>query len=108
MTDYEPFLNRWQSAGVLDADSAGRIRAWESAQQALQPAMRVPEQRIDTRESGLAWQGRVALILGGILLASGIILFVSSLWDQLGPSMRYLLVVAMVTVFLLGGAIARD
>jgi uncharacterized membrane protein len=108
MTDYEQFLNRWQLAGVLEADSAERIRAWESAQQRLQPAMRIPEQKIGARESGLAWQGRVALILGGILLASGIILFVSSHWDQLGPGMRYLLVMAMLTVFHLGGAITRD
>src|SRR6185503_1392221 len=102
MPDYESFLKRWQSAGVLDADAASRIRAWE--------AMRKPESspERETRESGLAWQGRVALILGGILLASGIILFVSSHWDQLGPGMRYLLVIVMITVFHLGGAITRD
>lgn len=56
----------------------------------------------------MAWQGRVALILGGILLASGVALFVSAHWDQLGPGMRYLLVMAMVTIFHLGGAIARE
>jgi uncharacterized membrane protein len=56
----------------------------------------------------MAWQGRVALILGGILLASGVILFVSAHWDQLGRNMRYLLVMAMVTVFHLGGAVTRQ
>ena len=56
----------------------------------------------------MAWQGRVALILGGILLASGVILFVSSHWDQLGPGMRYALVMVMVTIFHLGGAITRE
>ena len=107
MPDYESFLNRWQSAGVLDADTAARIRSWESGQ-APAALLRTPEPKTAARESGLAWQGRVALILGGILLASGIILFVSSHWDQLGPGMRYLLVMAMVTVFHLGGAVTRD
>ena len=106
MPDYEPLLNRWLSAGVLDRDAAARIRSWESAQQSL-PPQRISEPKQEARESGLAWQGRVALILGGILLASGIVLFVSAHWDQLGPGMRYLLVMAMVSVFHLGGAITR-
>jgi uncharacterized membrane protein len=106
MPDYEPLLNRWLSAGVLDREAAARIRSWESAQQSL-PSQRISEPKQEARESGLAWQGRVALILGGILLASGIVLFVSAHWDQLGPGMRYLLVMAMVSVFHLGGAITR-
>lgn len=107
MNDYDPYLNRWQSAGVLAAETADRIREWESAQRKPAP-VGATTPKSDARESGLAWQGRVALILGGILLASGIVLFVSSHWDQLGPGMRYLLVMAMVTVFHLGGAIARE
>ena len=107
MPDYDSLLNRWQSAGVLDADSAARIRSWESEQKPATP-QHLLEPKLDSRESGLAWQGRVALILGGILLASGIILFVSSHWDQLGPGMRYVLVMAMVTIFHMGGAITRD
>jgi uncharacterized membrane protein len=108
MPDYESFLNRWQSAGVLDADTAGRIRSWESAQISTMAASHVAEAKTDSRAAGIAWQGRVALILGGILLASGVVLFVSSHWDQLGPGMRYLLVMAMVTIFHLGGAASRD
>ena len=108
MPDYESFLSRWQSAGVLDADSAARIRAWESAQSAARITPRAADARSETRVAGMAWQGRVALILGGILLASGIILFVSAHWDQLAPGMRFLLVIAMVSVFHLGGAVVRD
>jgi len=107
MHDYESSLNRWQSAGLLDAETASRIRSWESAQQPVLPR-RAPEREAETQETGLAWQGKVALILGGILLASGIVLFVSAHWDQLGPGMRYLLVLAMLTVFHLGGAILRE
>jgi uncharacterized membrane protein len=107
MHDYESLLNRWQSAGVLDADAAVRIRNWESEQQPA-PPLPAPERKPQIQETGLAWQGRVALILGGILLASGIVLFVSAHWDQLGPGMRYLLVMAMVTVFHLAGAIMRE
>src|SRR3954470_8045756 len=103
MIDYESLLNRWQSAGVLDADAAARIRSWESAQ-TLAQLPRIPDTKVEGRESGLAWHGRVALILGGILLASGVILFVSSHWDQLGPGMRFLLVMFMVTIFHMGGA----
>ena len=87
MPDYESFLNRWQSAGVLDADAAARIRSWESAQNRFDSCA---HSRAESRSqaSGIAWQGRVALILGGILLASGVVLFVSAHWDQLGPGMR--------------------
>lgn len=99
MPDYESLLDRWQSAGVLDADSATRIRLWEAAQGPT----------TESRVSGIAWQGRVALILGGILLASGLILFISAHWDQLAPGQRYLLVLAMVAIFHLGGAgVRRD
>ncbi len=92
MADFESLLNRWQTAGVLDADSAARIRTWEQEQ---------------TRPAGLRWQGMVALILGAILLACGVVLFVSARWDQMGPGLRYLLVIAMVAVFHLAGAVAR-
>jgi uncharacterized membrane protein len=92
MADIDTLLNRWQTAGVLDAEAAGRIRAFESEQ---------------TRPAGLRWQGMVALTLGAILLACGVVLFVSAHWDELGPGARYALVMGMVAVFHLGGAWAR-
>ena len=93
MADIDTLLNRWQSAGVLDAEAAGRIRAFEAEQ---------------TRPAGLRWQGMVALILGAILLACGVVLFVSAHWDELGPGARYALVMGMVAVFHLGGSWARN
>ena len=93
MADHESLLNRWQKAGVLDAEAASRIRAFESEQ---------------VRPTGLRWQGIVALILGAILLACGVVLFVSAHWDAIGPGARYLLVIAMVAVFHLAGGWARE
>jgi uncharacterized membrane protein len=93
MADIESLLNRWQTAGVLDAETAGRIRTWETDQK--QP-------------SGLRWQGMVALILGALLLASGVALFVSAHWDELGPAARFAVVIAMVTVFHGAAAYTRD
>lgn len=92
MTDIESLLNRWQTAGALDAEAAARIRAFEERQET---------------PGGLRWQGMVALILGAILLACGVALFVSAHWDELGPAGRDAIVIAMVAVFHLGGGFAR-
>ena len=93
MADIEGLLNRWQTAGVLDEEASRRIRAWESQQE---------------RPAGLRWQGLVALILGAILLACGVVLFVSAHWDELGPGPRLSLVLAMVAAFHLAGAFTRS
>ncbi len=92
MADFESLLNRWQSAGVLDAEVARRIRAWEAEQK---------------KPAGLRWQVIVVLILGAILLACGVVLFVSAHWDEIGPGARFALVLAMVSVFHLSGSWAR-
>ena len=92
MADIESLLTRWQMAGVLDAEVAKRIRGWESEQK---------------HHHGLHWQGLVALILGGILLACGVALFVSAHWDQIGPGARFAVVLGMVSLFHLGGALTR-
>ncbi|MGB8031617.1 MAG: DUF2157 domain-containing protein [Terracidiphilus sp.] len=94
MPDIESLLTRWQSAGVLDAETAARIRAHESQASTDAP-------------SGLKWQGITALILGAILLACSVVLFVSAHWDQLGPGARFTLVCAMVAVFHIAGGFAR-
>lgn len=93
MADIEALLNRWQTAGVLDAGAAARIRAHEQEH---------------ARPGGLRWQGITALILGAILLACGVALFVSAHWDELAPGARFALVLAMVAVFHLGGGLVRE
>ena len=94
MANIESLLNRWQTAGVLDAEMAGRIRTYESERNSLAAQS----------SKRLGWQGTVALILGAILLACGVVLFVSAHWDEIGPGARYALVMAMVALFHLGGA----
>ena len=98
MADIESLLNRWQTAGVLDEEMAGRIRAYESER----------DSQSVQRSTRLGWQGTVALILGAILLACGVVLFVSAHWDEIGPGSRYALVMAMVAVFHIGGAATQD
>ena len=92
MADIEWLLNRWQTAGVLDAEAAARIRVFEEKQE---------------KPGAVGWQGMVALILGAILLACGVALFVSAHWDELGPGARYAIAIAMVTVFHLAGGLVR-
>jgi uncharacterized membrane protein len=93
MPDLENYLSRWQSAGLIDAALAARLREHESA---------------GRERSGMQWQVLIALILGGILLAAGVALFVNAHWDQISPLSRYLLVMAMVGVFHIGGGVARS
>jgi uncharacterized membrane protein len=119
MADIESWLTRWQTAGVLDAETAARIRAHE-AEAVLQPG----ETRMQREQAGdagsegraadhpatqmgLRWQGVTALILGAILLACGVVLFVSAHWDEMGPGARFALVCAMVALFHLGGGMTR-
>ena len=101
MADIDPLLNRWQSAGVLDSDTAARIRAFETAAAAANT--RGPQARMLTA----GWQSMTALILGAILLACGVALFVSAHWNELAPASRLALVLAMVSVFHLAGAFTR-
>jgi hypothetical protein len=110
MPDLESLLTRWQSAGVLDADTAARIRALESqnaAQGTAQPGGQPAAAPSTSTPAGLKWLVVTGLILGAILLACGVVLFVSSHWDQLGPGERYLLVIAMVAVFHIAGGLTR-
>jgi len=87
--DWEGHLDRWTTAGLMDADSASRIRAWESKRSGPQ---------------GLGWPIRIALAFGAILLAAGVLLFVSAHWDELSRAGRMSLLVATVAVLHGGGA----
>jgi uncharacterized membrane protein len=88
---WQSALARWTTAGVVDAATADRIRAWEA------------------EHGGDAGRSRLALIafgLGGLLLIAGVLLFVAAHWDDLSPAGRFALVLAMIGVAHLGGAFA--
>jgi MFS family permease len=86
-------LERWTSAGVLDAAGAERIRAFEA-----------------TREQAphLRWPMLLASGFGALLLGAGVLLFVSSHWDALSPATRFLLVLGLVALFHVAGALTGD
>ena len=84
-------LKRWLEAGLVDAATAERIRAFEAAQ------------------GGALRQGRLTLIvfaLGALLLTAGVLLFVAAHWDAIPPSGRFALVLSAVAVLHAGGAFA--
>lgn len=88
---WESSLERWTEAGLLDPATADRIRAWESGR---------------GRGGALRWPARLALGLGGLLLAAGVLLFVAAHWDSLSPGQRFALLLAAVAGFHLAGALA--
>lgn len=85
----ERTLNRWLAAGVIDEAAAGRIREFESRSQ-----------------PGLRWPMLVALALGGLMMAAGLLLFVAAHWDRLSPAARMALGVGAMAAFHVGGAFA--
>ncbi|SBO44947.1 DUF2157 domain-containing protein [Cyanobium sp. NIES-981] len=69
-------LERWQAAGLIDDDTAERIRGWEARHLAPSaPSLRIPT--------------LVAVSLGGVLLAAGVLLLVSTHWEALSPGQQY-------------------
>jgi len=86
---WERLLARWTEAGVLDAESAARIRAFEL------------ERAGPTR---LRWPMLIALAFGALTLGAGVLLFVSAHWDALSPQARFAVVVLLVAVFHVAGA----
>jgi uncharacterized membrane protein len=89
----EKRLERWVSAGVVDASTATRIRTFEESQS--------PSER-------LRWPVLLAVALGGVLLCAGVLLFVSAHWDELSPAWRFTLVLILVAVFPLAGALTEE
>jgi uncharacterized membrane protein len=88
---WEKNLQRWVGAGLIDAATAGRVRAYETE-----------------HSEALRWPIRVALALGVIMVGAGVLLFVSAHWDELSPSARFSLVLLMVGVFHVAGALTVE
>jgi uncharacterized membrane protein len=86
-------LDRWISAGVLDAGTAARIRTFEESQS--------PGER-------LRWPILLALGLGGLLLCAGVLLFVAAHWEELSPAARFTLVLFLVAIFPVCGSLTAE
>jgi uncharacterized membrane protein len=86
-------LERWISAGVLDASTAARIRTFEES--------RGSSER-------LRWPVLLAVALGGVLLSAGVLLFVAAHWDELSPAWRFTLVMFLVALFPVAGALTEE
>ncbi len=92
--DWRHLLDRWQAAGLIDSETSQRIGAWETR---------------EARPARFEWPVLLALILGGIALGAGLLLFVAANWDRLSPGTRFSLVLCLVGIFHFTGAISsRD
>src|ERR1039457_4436048 len=87
--ELESSLDRWVEAQILEHQQADRIRQFESAH--------APRRRA-------RWPVIMAVAFGGIMLAAGVLLFVSAHWDELPAFQRMALLVLAVGGFHLGGA----
>ena len=76
-------LQRWVEAGLLDSQSAERIRSFETSHES----------------PGMRWPVVFAIAFGSIMVAAGILLFVAAHWEDLSPTERFLLVLAMISGF---------
>lgn len=86
-------LRRWLAAGVLDAETAERIRVHEAALGS---------------GGSLRWPIRLALAAGALLLCAGVLLFVSAHWDDISPSARFGLVLTLTAIFHVAGAFVAE
>lgn len=87
-------LERWHAAGFIDAETSDRIVAYEES---------------EARPARLEWPVALALILGGIAIGAGLLLFVAANWQRLSPNTRFGIVLFLVALFHFAGAVSsRD
>lgn len=89
---WETSLARWADAGVVDVETAARVRAYEAA-------------HADT--AALRWPIMLALVFGALALGAGVMLFVGAHWDDMSPSVRFGLVTALVAAFHVAGTLVE-
>ena len=88
-------LRRWLQAELIDADIAEAIQRWEDSQL---------NQSKHSSVRHLTVPIRLTILLGSLLLAAGLLLFVSAHWDQMPPLWRVSLILFIVIALHAGGA----
>lgn len=91
--DLEPSLERWVAANLINEQQASAIRQWE-ADRAPQARARLPI--------------LIGLAFGGLMLATGILLFVSAHWEELSPLARMSILVTTVAGLHVAAAFCRE
>jgi hypothetical protein len=92
-SDWTGWLSRWTDAGLVDAATAERIRAYETAH---------------AGSNRLRWPILIALGFGALMVGGGVLLFVAANWDVLSPSSRFALVLGLVSIFHVAGAVTAS
>ncbi len=82
----ERLIDQWRRDGVVDADTAARLKA-----------------DLERRSSGVSL-GSVLAVLGGLLLGAAIIMLVAANWEAMPRLMRIGLMFALIWAGYLGGA----
>ena len=88
-------LRRWLQAELIDADVVEAIQRWEDSQL---------NQSKHSSVRHLTVPIRLTILLGSLLLAAGLLLFVSAHWDQMPPLWRVSLLLFIVIALHAGGA----
>jgi len=88
--DWERYVERWANAGLIERATADLIHAYEIDQKKVKR---------------LKWPILLAIALGGLMIAAGILLFVAAHWDVLSPTQRFTLVLVLIAIMHIGGAI---
>lgn len=91
--DWTTRVSQWAEAGVIDAETAERIRQYEASQGG---------------RAGLRWPVLIALGFGALLIGVGVLLFVGAYWDTLSPAARVALVLFLTAGFHVAGAYSVD
>ena len=97
--DWSYRLGKWVEAGLVDPSTADAIHRWEALHG--RPMAQPGGARLGTAVS-------YVMALGGLLLAAGLLLFVSAHWQGLAPNGRLTLLLALLLAFHGGGALAAS
>jgi uncharacterized membrane protein len=90
---WERKLERWIAAGLIETTAAERILAYEAEQ---------------AKTGRWRWPVLIAISLGGLLVGTGVLLFVAAHWDKLSPLSRFVSVLLMVGLFHVTGGLTAE